>query len=147
MSTPSRTVGTVGLSIGALGVVYGDIGTSPIYALSTSLGEGGSAARDVLGVASLVFWTLTIVVSLKYMLVVLRADNNGEGGVLALFALLPDRIRHARSGSKYVPMFFIMLLAAAFLFADGLLTPAISVLSPPKGSDPSRRNCANSLSR
>ncbi|MFM6974177.1 MAG: KUP/HAK/KT family potassium transporter [Agromyces sp.] len=133
MSTSNRKTGTLGLSIAALGVAFGDIGTSPLYALSQSARAGGSDAANVIGVASLVFWTLTIVVSIKYMLVVLRADNHGEGGVLALFALLPDRIRHARSGSKYVPLFFIMLLAAAFLFADGMLTPAISVLSATEG--------------
>lgn len=133
MSSTARKTGTIGLSVSALGVAFGDIGTSPIYALSQSAQAGGSAPQDIIGVASLVFWTLTIVVSLKYMLVVLRADNHGEGGVLALFALLPDRIRHARKGSRYVPLFFIMLLAAAFLFADGMLTPAISVLSATEG--------------
>lgn len=133
MSSTARKTGTIGLALGALGVVFGDIGTSPIYALSSSIGAGGVSAPDIIGVASLVFWTLTIVVSLKYMLIVLRADNHGEGGTLALFALLPDRIRHARSGSKYVPLFFIMLLSAAFLFADGMLTPAISVLSATEG--------------
>lgn len=133
MSSTARKTGTIGLSLGALGVAFGDIGTSPIYALSASTTAGGSTPEDIIGVASLVFWTLTIVVSIKYMLIVLRADNHGEGGVLALFALLPSRIRHARSGSKYVPLFFIMLLAAAFLFADGMITPAISVLSATEG--------------
>lgn len=132
MSTARKT-GTIGLSLGALGVAFGDIGTSPIYALNASITAGGMTTDDIIGVASLVFWTLTIVVSIKYMLIVLRADNHGEGGVLALFALLPDRIRHARSGSKYVPLFFVMLLAAAFLFADGMITPAISVLSATEG--------------
>lgn len=133
MSSTARKTGTIGLALGALGVAFGDIGTSPIYALSASTTAGGETPQDIVGVASLVFWTLTIVVSLKYMMIVLRADNHGEGGVLALFALLPDRIRHARSGSKYVPLFFIMLLAAAFLFADGMITPAISVLSAVEG--------------
>ena len=133
MNSTAKKTGTLGLSVAALGVAFGDIGTSPIYALSQSARAGGSEPENIIGVASLVFWTLTIVVSLKYMLVVLRADNHGEGGVLALFALLPDRIRHARTGNKYVPMFFIMLLAAAFLFADGMLTPAISVLSATEG--------------
>lgn len=133
MSSSARKTGTFGLSLAALGVAFGDIGTSPIYALSASTTAGGTTPQDIIGVASLVFWTLTIVVSLKYMLIVLRADNHGEGGVLALFALLPNRIRHARSGSKYVPLFFIMLLAAGFLFADGMITPAISVLSAVEG--------------
>jgi KUP system potassium uptake protein len=124
--------GTALLSLGALGVVYGDIGTSPIYALKESVKSAGSTTDDVLGVVSLIFWTVTIVVSVKYLLVVLRADNHGEGGILALFALLPERIRTARRG-KFVVIVFMMLLAAAFLFADGLLTPAISVLSATEG--------------
>ena len=120
------------LSLGALGVVYGDIGTSPIYAFKESVNAAGSTKDDVLGIVSLIFWTLTIVVSVKYLLVVLRADNHGEGGVLALFALLPQRIREARKGTK-AALVFMMLLAAALLFADGLLTPAISVLSATEG--------------
>jgi KUP system potassium uptake protein len=120
------------LSLGALGVVYGDIGTSPIYAFKESAHAAGSTRDDILGIVSLVFWTLTIVVSIKYLLVVLRADNHGEGGVLALFALLPQRIREARKGTK-AAIVFMMLLAASLLFADGLLTPAISVLSATEG--------------
>ncbi len=131
--TRKTTVGgTVALAVGALGVVYGDIGTSPIYAFSESVHAGGESADDILGVVSLIFWTIMIVVSIKYLAVVLRADNHGEGGVLALFALLPEKIRKAQRG-KYVPVVFMMLLAAAFLFADGLLTPAISVLSATEG--------------
>jgi KUP system potassium uptake protein len=124
--------GILPLALGALGVVYGDIGTSPIYAFNESVHAGGDSRSDILGIVSLIFWTLTIVVSIKYLIVVLRADNHGEGGVLALFALLPERIRTARKG-KYVVIVFMMLLAAAFLFADGLLTPAISVLSATEG--------------
>lgn len=131
-ATKNSIRGTLALSVGALGVVYGDIGTSPIYAFNESVHAGGSQASNVLGVVSLIFWTLTVVVSVKYLIVVLRADNHGEGGVLALFALLPDKIRKATKG-KYVPLVFMMLLAAAFLFADGLLTPAISVLSATEG--------------
>ncbi|HEU5222191.1 MAG TPA: KUP/HAK/KT family potassium transporter [Candidatus Lumbricidophila sp.] len=121
------------LSLGALGVVYGDIGTSPLYALSSSVGASGTAKDDVLGVTSLVFWSLMIVVSIKYLLVVLRADNHGEGGILALFALLPKEIRKARKKSSYSFLVFVVLLGAAFLFADGLLTPAISVVSAVEG--------------
>jgi len=124
--------GILPLALGALGVVYGDIGTSPIYAFNESVHAGGESRAEILGIVSLIFWTLTIVVSIKYLIVVLRADNHGEGGVLALFALLPERIRTARKG-KYVVIVFMMLLAAAFLFADGLLTPAISVLSATEG--------------
>jgi KUP system potassium uptake protein len=92
----TKVGGTVALAVGALGVVYGDIGTSPIYAFSESVHAGGARTQDVLGVVSLIFWTITIVVSIKYLIVVLRADNHGEGGVLALFALLPDKIRKAQ---------------------------------------------------
>ena len=75
------------LTLGALGVVFGDIGTSPIYALKESLHTAGSEVFDIYGVVSLIFWSLMLVVSLKYLLFVLRADNNGEGGILSLFAL------------------------------------------------------------
>lgn len=123
---------TAALSLGALGVVYGDIGTSPIYALNESVHAGGTSRSSILGVLSLVFWTLMLVVSIKYLLVVLRADNRGEGGVLALLALMPSRIRNATKGA-YGFMIFCLLMAAAFIFADGLLTPAISVLSAAEG--------------
>jgi KUP system potassium uptake protein len=131
-SHPGSTRGLLPLALGALGVVYGDIGTSPIYAFNESVHAGGAGKDNILGVVSLIFWTLTVVVSIKYLIVVLRADNHGEGGVLALFALLPERIKTAKRG-KYVIVIFMMLLAAAFLFADGLLTPAISVLSATEG--------------
>jgi KUP system potassium uptake protein len=131
-SRPGTQPGVLPLSLGALGVVFGDIGTSPIYAFNESVHAGGSGDSNTLGVVSLIFWTITVVVSIKYLLVVLRADNHGEGGVLALFALLPEKIRKARKG-PYAVVVFMMLLAAAFLFADGLLTPAISVLSATEG--------------
>jgi len=131
-SRPGAQPGLLPLSLGALGVVFGDIGTSPIYAFNESVSAGGAGNANTLGVVSLIFWTLTVVVSVKYLMVVLRADNHGEGGVLALFALLPEKIRKARKG-KYAVIVFMMLLAAAFLFADGLLTPAISVLSATEG--------------
>jgi KUP system potassium uptake protein len=130
--TSQSLKGSLLLAFGALGVVYGDIGTSPIYAFKESVNAGGTSEENVLGIVSLVFWTLTIVVSIKYLVVVLRADNHGEGGVLALFAQLPVRIREARKGTK-AAIVFMMLLAAALLFADGLLTPAISVLSATEG--------------
>jgi KUP system potassium uptake protein len=124
--------GVIPLALGALGVVFGDIGTSPIYAFNESAKNGDGRVADVLGVASLIFWTLTIVVSVKYLVVVLRADNHGEGGILALFSLLPAKIRSARKGTS-AAIVFMVLIAAAFLFADGLLTPAISVLSATEG--------------
>ena len=120
------------LTLGALGVVFGDIGTSPIYALRQSLDTSGTSVYDIYGVVSLIFWSLMLVVSLKYLAFVLRADNNGEGGILSLFALLPNAVRNASKGSKY---FFILalMLGTALLVADGMLTPAISVLSATEG--------------
>ena len=120
------------LTLGALGVVFGDIGTSPIYALRQSLDTSGSSVYDICGVVSLIFWSLMLVVSLKYLAFVLRADNNGEGGILSLFALLPNMVRNATKGSKYIFVLFLML-GTALLVADGMLTPAISVLSATEG--------------
>ncbi|MDE2591974.1 MAG: KUP/HAK/KT family potassium transporter [Actinomycetales bacterium] len=128
----SKSTKTATLTLGALGVVYGDIGTSPIYAFNESVHAGGYSRAEILGVLSLVFWTLMAVVTIKYLTVVLRADNRGEGGILALFALMPNRIRDARKGA-YGFVIFLMLMAAAFIFADGLLTPAISVVSAVEG--------------
>jgi KUP system potassium uptake protein len=120
------------LTLGALGVVFGDIGTSPIYALRESLNTAGSEVFDIYGVVSLIFWSLMLVVSLKYLVFVLRADNNGEGGILSLFALLPKRVRGATHGRKYL-FVLALLLGTALLVADGMLTPAISVLSATEG--------------
>ena len=117
------------LSLGALGVVYGDIGTSPIYALRECLSHGVTATPDnVLGILSLIFWTLVILVSVEYQLFVLRADNRGEGGILALLALLrPQRHRGGAWLQKAA------ILGAALVLCDGVLTPAISVLSAVEG--------------
>jgi KUP system potassium uptake protein len=120
------------ITLGALGVVYGDIGTSPIYAFNESIKAGGVDKSSIFGVLSLVLWTLILVVSVKYLLFVVRADNKGEGGILALFTLLPQRIKNAQKG-KYALVVFLVFVAAAFLFADGLLTPAISVVSAMEG--------------
>ena len=120
------------LTFGALGVCFGDIGTSPLYALKESLSTAGESVYDVFGVSSLLFWSLTLVVSIKYMVFVLRADNAGEGGTLALFSLLPTSIRKATGGIR-LGIFSLMLLGAALLFGDGLITPAISVLSATEG--------------
>lgn len=120
------------LTLGALGVVFGDIGTSPIYALKESLATAGHSLYDVYGVVSLIFWSLMIVVSLKYLVFVLRADNKGEGGILALFSLLPRSIRNSTGGIRY-GIFLLLLIGTAVLFGDGVLTPAISVLSATEG--------------
>lgn len=115
-----------------MGVVYGDIGTSPIYAFNEAVRAGGNTRDDILGVLSLVFWTLTSVVSVKYLIFVLRADNRGEGGTLAMFSQLPSKIREGKKGILGFTV-FIFLMAAAMEFSDGILTPAISVLSAVEG--------------
>ncbi len=112
------------LTLGALGVVFGDIGTSPIYALHQSLETAGSTVYDIYGVVSLIFWSLMLVVSLKYLTIVLRADNNGEGGILSLFALLPGRVRNSTKGARYI-FVILLMLGTALLVVDGMLTPAI----------------------
>jgi len=113
---------TAALSLGALGVVYGDIGTSPIYALNESVHAGGTSRSSILGVLSLVFWTLMLVVSIKYLLVVLRADNRGEGGVLALLALMPSRIRNATKGA-YGFMIFLLVDGGGLYFCRRFANP------------------------
>jgi KUP system potassium uptake protein len=121
------------LSLAALGVVFGDIGTSPIYALRECFfGEYGIEAShaNVLGVLSLVFWSLVLVVGLKYLIFVFRADNHGEGGVLALTALIRGRNVASGSGISFVVM---GVFAACLLYGDGMITPAISVLSAVEG--------------
>ena len=131
--TVEKKHGSLGvLTLGALGVVFGDIGTSPIYALRESLHTAGTEIFDIYGVVSLIFWSLMLVVSMKYLVFVLRADNNGEGGILSLFALLPKKVRSATSGRNYLFVIFL-LLGTALLVADGMLTPAISVLSATEG--------------
>jgi KUP system potassium uptake protein len=123
------------LSLGALGVVFGDIGTSPLYALSSSFSAGNGLAptpESVLGVLSLVFWSLIIIVCLKYQVFVLRADNKGEGGIMALLALL-DPWRNRRSSRRARILIVLGIFGAALLYGDGMITPAISVLSAVEG--------------
>ena len=123
------------LSLTALGVVYGDIGTSPLYALREAF-HGTHAialsAGNVLGVLSLVFWSLVLVVTIKYHLVIIRADNKGEGGVLALMALVQGR-RVARGLTPRRIIIVLGIFGAALMYADGALTPAISVMSAVEG--------------
>jgi len=125
----------VKLAVGALGVVYGDIGTSPLYAIRecVTLPHGvGVNPENILGILSLVFWSLTLVISVKYLRFVMRADNDGEGGVLALMALVasPAQVEKKRS---MLPFAFLGLFGAALLYGDGMITPAISVLSAVEG--------------
>jgi len=116
------------LMLGALGVVYGDIGTSPLYTMKTALEwAGGATPEAALGMLSLIVWTLLITTSLKYVAVVMRADNDGEGGILALMSLLG--IKHG----ERIGVIAIGLLGAALLYGDGAITPAISVLSALEG--------------
>jgi KUP system potassium uptake protein len=122
----------VALTLGAMGVVYGDIGTSPIYAFNEAVHAGGDSRASILGVLSLVFWTLTIVVSIKYLIFVLNADNKGEGGTLAMFSQFTEKIRSGRKGLMGFTV-FLFLMAAALEFSDGILTPAISVISAVEG--------------
>ena len=122
------------LAVAALGIVFGDIGTSPLYALHVCFTESSGLAptlEHVLGVLSLVFWALIIVVSIKYVVFVMRADLNGEGGILALMALT---IRAVGGASRGQPVLVTLgLFGAALLYGDGMLTPAISVLSAVEG--------------
>jgi KUP system potassium uptake protein len=125
---------SVGTVISATGIVYGDIGTSPLYALEQSLSAAGPFdAEAVMGVLSLIFWALAISVTLKYVTVIMRADNDGEGGILALFALAK---RNLIGGSPWTKTVIAMALAGtAFFFCDALITPAISVLSAVEGME------------
>jgi KUP system potassium uptake protein len=118
--------------IGATGIVYGDIGTSPLYALETALNAAGTFdAGVVLGVLSLIFWSLALSVTFKYVIIMMRADNQGEGGILALFALA-QRVPSA-AGGWFKWLVGLALAGTAFFFCDALITPAISVLSAVEG--------------
>ncbi|MBV9569499.1 MAG: KUP/HAK/KT family potassium transporter [Hyphomicrobiales bacterium] len=116
----------------ALGVVYGDIGTSTLYGLKQAVDAGGGPSPEtVLGIVSLIIWALLLVVGLKYAILILRADNHGEGGIMALLALLDAR--HAPRGSWRAQLLIVGLIGAALLYGDGVITPAISVLSALEG--------------
>ena len=135
MKAPSPRAG---LTIAALGIVFGDIGTSPLYAFRTAIAAAGGLAPDgtadarvVLGVLSLILWALTLVVTLKYVLVVLRVDHQGEGGVLALASLLDAGLRGTGRRARMLPG--VAVVGAAMLVGDGVITPAISVLSAVEG--------------
>ncbi|MCJ2129569.1 potassium transporter Kup [Methylobacterium sp. E-045] len=123
------------LLLGALGIVYGDIGTSPLYAFKEAVraasGGGPPQAIAVVGAVSLIFWALILIVSLKYAVLILRADNRGEGGIVAMLALLGAR--HAKPGTRQAVLLVVGLVGAALLYGDGAITPAISVLSAVEG--------------
>lgn len=123
------------LALGALGVVYGDIGTSPLYALRESFHHTYGiepGPENVLGILSLIFWSLIIIISVKYLAFVLRADNQGEGGILALTALVMPRQSNNRYSRKNI-LILLGLFGTSLLYGDGIITPAISVLSAVEG--------------
>lgn len=135
VATPSRKFGKPGfwgLTLGSIGVVYGDIGTSPLYAIKESLkaakGTATLTPEMIFGVLSLMFWTLVIVVTIKYVVVMLRADNDGEGGTLALMALAE---RALGNRTRVIPI--LAMIGAALFYGDAMITPAISVLSAVEG--------------
>jgi KUP system potassium uptake protein len=116
--------------LGALGIVYGDIGTSPLYAVKTCFLGLAVTPEHVLGILSLVFWTLTVIVTVKYVSFIMRADNRGEGGNLALLALVLEQTRGRKIAGAVA---LIGIFAAALFFGDAMLTPAVSVLSAVEG--------------
>ncbi|WP_149589952.1 potassium transporter Kup [Tabrizicola flagellatus] len=127
----TRRQGLAALTLGAVGVVYGDIGTSPIYAFREAIRATGvrdPGAEEVLGILSLLFWTLILIVTVKYVFVLLRADNRGEGGILSLYTLV-----RLAAGRRSVPVLVLALTGAALFAGDAAITPAISVLSAVEG--------------
>jgi KUP system potassium uptake protein len=125
------------LSLGALGVVFGDIGTSPLYTVKEcllTLGGPEAQAEGLFGVLSLMFWALVMVVTVKYVWFIMRADNHGEGGIFALLAIVPERFRNSASPTGRAPALALLaVIGAALLYGDGVITPAISVLSAIEG--------------
>src|SRR5437870_13519543 len=127
------TAGFKALMLGSIGVVYGDIGTSPLYALREAIvaasgTEGSVTAQAVLGVLSLILWALIVVVTLKYVVILLRADNHGEGGTLALMALAQRAV--GKGGAAIV---LLGIISGALFYGDAVITPALSVLSAIEG--------------
>jgi KUP system potassium uptake protein len=131
----THRAGIAALTLGALGVVFGDIGTSPLYALQTVFhadhGKVPTTDTAVYGVLSLVFWSVTIIVSLKYVTFIMRADNDGEGGIMALIALIKGT--GLRSRRTQIALVALGIFGAALFYGDGMITPAISVLSAVEG--------------
>ena len=125
-------LGTLGLA--ALGVVYGDIGTSPLYTIKTVFDPSYGVRPDpsnVIGVVSLIVWALTVIVSIKYVTLILRADNRGEGGIIALLSLASSYV--AKRPRTRAALLVIGLFGASLFYGDGVITPAISVLSAIEG--------------
>ena len=123
----------IGLLVSAIGVVFGDIGTSPLYALKETFAGHHPipvTPDNIFGVLSLVFWTVMLLVTVKYVIVIMRADNHGEGGSLALLALVTELTRGRR---VHYPLMMLGVIAAALFYGDSMITPAISVLSAVEG--------------
>jgi len=122
-------------ALACMGVVFGDIGTSPLYTLNVAAKsaspDGQVSPEAVVGIVSLIFWSLIIVISIKYAILIMRADNHGEGGILALLALVSPR--RAKRNKWRAAMVVIGLIGATLLYGDGTITPAISVLSAIEG--------------
>jgi len=137
MTAPSKAAPRGGalaaLTLAAVGVVYGDIGTSPLYALKEVFAHGRVpiSPDNILGILSLVFWSLTVIVSLKYVVLILRADNNGEGGLIAMLALASVAVKHRPPLRRR--LLLVGIFGTAIFFGDGVITPAISVLSAVEG--------------
>lgn len=132
-------------TLGALGVVYGDIGTSPLYALKEATAAAGGAGdpANVLGVLSLIFWSLFLVIALKYIVLILRADNAGEGGILSLLALVQQKL--GTSSVWATRLIALAALGTALFYCDAMITPAISVLSAVEGLEQLDANFANAV--
>ena len=130
---PHRPGALAALTLAAIGVVYGDIGTSPLYALKEVFAHNRVplTPQNILGILSLVFWTLTVVVSLKYVALILRADNNGEGGLIAMLALASQAVKDRPVLRRR--LLVLGIFGTAIFFGDGVITPAISVLSAVEG--------------
>ncbi len=133
-STPIRL-----LCLGALGVVFGDIGTSPLYTLKECMRTAGNADHALYGVLSLIVWSLVLVVTVKYLVFIMRANNRGEGGIFALLALVPSRLRVNRASVVAL----LVVVGAALLYGDGAITPAISVLSAVEGLEVAKPELAH----
>jgi KUP system potassium uptake protein len=132
----SSPKGATALTVSALGIVFGDIGTSPLYTLHECLsGEHGASptSQNVHGILSMIFWSLMLVVGVKYLTFIMRADNRGEGGILALLALVPEKLRSRPSSTQVSFIAGLVLVGAALLYGDGIITPSISVLSAVEG--------------
>ncbi|PJG44183.1 potassium transporter Kup [Acinetobacter tandoii] len=134
MQSSAKKAALPAITLAALGVVFGDIGTSPLYALKESFHAAhglGINPENVLGILSIIFWTMTLVITIKYVAIVMRADNNGEGGIMALLAL---NLRNTNfSDRKKLLLIAIGFIGASLFFGDGIITPAISVLSAVEG--------------